>query len=397
MASQYDVAVIGGGAGGLVAAITLARRGRRVIILEKGTAIGKKILISGNGRCNLSNDRLGEDFFNQAARPLVKSVFSRSGKEAIDAFFHRLGLATYSDDGRIFPVTNQASSVLRLLRIELGRLGIPIELGFGVNRITNKDGLYSVWSGTGKTVLAEHLIAACGGKSYPATGCDGSLYPVLSRLGHSIVEPVPAAVPLVVKDRLCHRLQGQKIRAAVTAMIGDDIGESAEGDLLFTQYGLSGTAVIDISDGISCAINRGGKKDVSIIADLAPSLSAGELKKIIADRLAARYEAKDLLVGIVSNKCAEALVEGSPASADAGKIVSDIKARRFVVHGTRGWNEAEFTSGGVIVDDVHHSTLESKICPGLYFTGEVLDVNGRRGGYNLAWAWASGLLAGAVA
>ncbi|MDP3791676.1 MAG: aminoacetone oxidase family FAD-binding enzyme [Candidatus Omnitrophota bacterium] len=388
--------VIGGGAAGITAAIGARRKGVPVVICERMPKVGKKVLASGNGRCNLSNENLDESGYNRSARNLVKSVFTRYGKEEILNFFKDLGLETYSEGGRVFPATNQSSSVLKVLEMELARLGIVTELNFEVDKISHSAGIFSVKSKSGKSMECGKLIIAGGGKSYPALGSDGSCYELAHRLGHKIIEPVPAAVPLVVKDKLCHLLQGQKIFAKVKAVIdGKDVCES-RGDLLFTKYGLSGTSIIDVSEEISVAINRHKKNNVFISIDMVPFMDAGVLENEIAKRVERALPAEELIVGILPNKFGPALKEHLDKD-DTEDIAMSLKNRLFKVLGTRGWNEAEFTSGGVDTKEVNELTLESKLVKNLYFAGEALDVCGKRGGYNLAWAWASGLTAGEAA
>jgi len=389
---KYDAAIIGGGASGIVAAISAAKNGKRVIILEKGARLGKKILASGNGRCNLLNEELNEEFYNEEARALVKSVFSVFGKDDILGFFKRLGLETYSDDGRIFPVTNQASSVLKVLEMELERLSVPCELSFVVNSISYSAKEFVVKS-SDKEIDCDKVIIACGGSSYPALGSDGKAYRFAHGFGHSVASPVPSAVPLTAKDPLCHLLQGQRIFASVKSFSSGKFINEAKGELLFTKYGLSGTAILDVSDKISIAINRENKKDVYVIADMVPFMEENELKDELSVRIKRIRKAEELLTGILPNKFGPAFKK-MLETRDINNIAASLKGKRFNVSGTRGWNEAEFTAGGIAVNEVREGTLESKLQKGLYFSGEILNVDGKRGGYNLAWAWASGMIAG---
>lgn len=389
----FSLAVVGGGAAGITAAINAARKGASVIICEKMPCPGKKILASGNGRCNLLNDRLDESFYNRSAAALVKTVFDRFGKNDIIDFFKDLGLEIYSEEGRIFPATNQSASVLKLLEIELKYLSVSIELDFEVTKIAYLNDLFILVSNDGKRVAARSIVLSGGGKTYPALGTDGGAYRLAAHFGHRVVEPVPAVVPIVVKDPLCHLLQGQRIFAGANSVIDDRLAGVSAGDLLFTKYGLSGTAILDISEEISIAINRDNKKDVTVSVDMVPFMSEDRLSKELKRRVRKTFAARELLFGILPNKFGSALGEGL-AAGDTEKLASDLKRRRFKVSGTRGWNEADVTAGGIDIRDVDERTLESKLKKGLYFAGEILDVNGRRGGYNLAWAWASGSVAG---
>lgn len=390
---RNSTAIIGGGAAGIVAAISAKRKGNSVIICDRMPRIGKKILASGNGRCNLLNEKLDESFYNSSARNLIRSVFARFGKDSIINFFKDLGLELYSEGSRIFPVTNQSSSVLKVLEMEVNRLSVPVELNFDAARISHHSDKFIVTSKNNKNIECEKLIIAGGGKSYPALGSDGSCYKLAQNLGHRIITPVPTAVPIVVKDSLCHFLQGQRIQGAVKVIIdGKETCESS-GDLLFTKYGLSGTSILDVSDEISIAINKQNKKDVRISLDMVPFMKKDVLKSEIAKRIDLKIRPEELLVGILPNKFGPAFKDLF-SKWNAETIVRALKNNLFNVTGTRSWNEAEFTSGGVDTNQIKESTLESKLVKGLYFAGEVLDVCGRRGGYNLAWAWASGFVAG---
>jgi predicted Rossmann fold flavoprotein len=395
MAEHYKVAVIGGGASGIAAAISAKRSGYSVVICERLPKLGKKILASGNGRCNLSNDKIDAGFYNAEARELVSSIFSKFGGDDIKKFFKELGLSAYSEGGRIFPVTDQASSVLKVLETELARLSVSVETDFDVMSISRLASGFSIRSRRGRTVSCDKVILAGGGKSYPALGSNGSLYALAKEFGHNIIEPAPSAVPLIVKDMLCHLLQGQKIQAKVKSVIDDKIVSEASGDLLFAQYGLSGTAVIDISEDISIAINRNKKKDAVVLADMVPFMDKAALEEEMGRRIRAGLSGEDIIAGILPNKFGFALEE-LLGSRNAAKVASALKEKRFNITGTRGWNEAEFTAGGVNTAEIRSGTLESKLARGVYFAGEILDVAGRRGGYNLAWAWASGFIAGKI-
>jgi len=404
MPDRFDVAVVGGGAAGLVAAVSAARRGASVVVLERMPRLGKKLLATGGGRGNLLNERLSAGDYTSTSPDLVAAVLGRFGGADIRAFFEGLGLHMVSDGtGRVYPVTNQASSVLRVLEIEIARLKVSVLVGFEVSAVHPASAGFSLGSSTGRRVGAASVILAAGGRSYPALGSDGGGFGLAERLGHGIVPPVPSAVPLVVRDRMCHLLQGQRIPARVTALLAGRPARSAEGELLFTQYGLSGTAVLDVSESLSIAIHRQGRKDAAVVVDLVPFLSEAALAEELARRRKRGWTDADLLTGLLPGKFSLALAQvleeagagtGRGARSFVRTLATGLKRKTFLVTGTRGWNEAEFTAGGVDAREVAPGTLGSKLIPGLYFAGEVLDVQGGRGGYNLAWAWSSGYVAG---
>lgn len=390
----YDVIVIGGGPAGLMAGITAKRGGASVLVCEKMPKLGKKLLITGAGRCNLSNEALDDSFYHPGSQALVRSVLGQFGKEAILAFFRELGLATYADEtGRIFPATNQAASVLKVLEMELERLKVTLDLGCEIKNIRVSKNGFEVCARTGEKETSRKVILCAGGKSYPALGADGNGYALAAAFGHRILEPVPSTVPLLVKDPWCHALQGQKIRACVTSLIDGKEVRMASGELLFTQYGLSGTAILDVSDEISIALNRDHGASVSVVVDLVPFMDEKELAAELSAKMARGITRENLVEGLLPHKVS-GLLRGTLQGSEAGAIARLLKRKEFKVTGTRGWNEAEFTAGGISAEEVDPVTLESKLQKGLYFAGEILDVQGRRGGYHLAWAWASGALAG---
>ncbi len=388
-----QVLVIGAGASGIAAAIAAARAGSRVTLLERLPVCAKKVLASGGGKCNLLNRECGEQFYNAAARTLVREVFRRHSCQSLLGFFRGLGLQTYADAERIFPRSNQASSVVRVLEIELRRLGVVVEYGCPVTDVHPQAKAVRVTCAGNRSFSAERVIIACGGASYPALGSNGSGFELCRSLGHGIVPPVPSCVPLVVKDRLCHFLQGQKMAVEVKASHENRVLAQAQGELLFTQYGLSGTAVLDVSREVSVLLNRQKEKNVHLLADFVPWMSESSLAEELGRRQRAGLPAGDLLAGILSNRfsAAWAQVEGPLAAVECARR---LKNRSFAVSATRGWNEAEFTAGGVDTQQVDARTLCSRLHPAVYLCGEVLDVDGVRGGHNLAWAWASGLTAG---
>jgi len=405
MRDRADLAVVGGGAAGLTAAISAARRGAAVSVLERLPKVGKKILATGGGRCNLLNTGLTASSFTSTDPGLVASVLDRFGRDDIRVFFEGLGLRLQEDDaGRVYPVTNQAASVLKVLELEAARREIAVETQFEVGRIEPAAGLFRIVAGDGRRIEAESVVLAGGGRSYPALGSDGSGYRLAAALGHSIVTPVPSAVPLLVRSRLCHLLQGQRMRVRVEGRVGGRTCQEAAGELLFTQYGLSGTAVLDVSESLSVAINRDDRGDALVVVDFLPFMSLKEAEEEFSRRQTAGWPPKDLGTGLLPEKFSLSLPQllgeashlpggGDPAGAGR-RLAASLKAMEFPVQGTRGWNEAEFTSGGVDAREAKPGTLESKLQPGLYLAGEVLDVQGGRGGFNLAWAWSSGYVAG---
>jgi predicted Rossmann fold flavoprotein len=400
MAKVFDAAVVGGGAAGLTAAVTAARRGRSVVVFDRMSRPGKKILVTGGGRCNLVNEVLDPAAYTSTFGDLVAAVLGRFGSLPIRLFFKGLGLETLAEsDGRVFPATNQASSVLKVLEMELTRRGVAVELNYDVVRIGFEREGFFIEAGDGRKMRSRTVILAGGGKSYPALGSNGSAYRLAEAFGHRLVPPAPSAVPLLVKDRLCHFLQGQRIRARATALVDGTVRGTAEGEALFAAYGLSGTAILDVSDSLSLALHRETGRRTDIVLDLVPFLGPDALSAEFVSRLRSGWAVADLISGILPEKFRIMIGEILPRTprdpeAGAAALSSALKNKSFAVQGTRGWNEAEFTTGGIDAREVDPGTMQSRCRKGLYLAGEILDVQGKRGGYNLAWAWASGHVAG---
>lgn len=389
-----SVAVVGGGAAGLAAAVGAGRAGASVAILERMPRLGRKLLATGGGRCNLLNERLDPNAFTPECRRLVSSVFGRFGGDEIRSLLGSLGLTLVSEGDRVFPATQQASTVLKAFEIELRRLRVDVRVSKDVGRIAWKEGRFLLEARDGEVLFAERVVLAGGGRSYPAFGADGNAYGLARPFGHGLVEPVPSAVPVVVRDRLCHLLQGQKLRARVLSLIDGRKAEEADGELLFTSYGLSGTAVLDASESVSRALNRDRRETVELLVDLLPTVTLDALTAELKRRRSLGWKDRELTTGLLAEKFGAAVESWVRADPEPAALAGKLKGLRFKVEGTRGWNEAEFTSGGIPADEVEAGTLESKRRQGLYLAGEILDVQGRRGGFNLGWAWASGWLAG---
>lgn len=394
--SKKRVVIVGGGGAGLVAAISAAReRVSEVLILERMPLLGKKVLASGAGRCNLLNDTLNASFYNPESFDFVEQVFKRFGKEDILSFFRELGLWTQTEeDGRIFPLTDKALTLMELLQAELARTGVKIILNCSIESIRFSGNQFLLISDKGEKYEADRVILAAGGQSYPVLGSDGSGFRLAQSFGHKIVEPVPATVPLLSQDVWCRSLEGQKIRGRACPMLDSKrIMPWVSGDILFTKYGLSGTAILDISDPLSVAMNRGQAKQAAVALDFIPFLELPVLEAELERRVKRGMTGNSMVAGLLPPKFSYVL-QDFLFPEKVRQLAAILKERIFYISGTKGWNEAEFTAGGVDSSEINPVTFESKKQKGLYLCGEVVDVNGRRGGYQLAWAWASGYLTG---
>lgn len=384
---KIDVAVIGGGASGIVAAIFAARCGKKVCILEKNPRIGKKILATGNGRCNFTNINAKDTDYNS---DFVGSSLERFSPKSVIAFFEELGLLSKEEaEGRVYPLSGQATAVLDVLRLELSRLSVKEMVDFDVQKIEKtKDG-FEIFSRNEK-VKAEKVIVATGGKASPKTGSDGMGYELLKALGHHTTKLVPSLVQLKCEKSV----GGVRAYGRVTTQSG----KSDVGEIQFNNYGISGIPVFGIAKYV--------KKGEPVFLDLLPDYKEDEVVKILKNK--PKQTMETYLIGILNKALAHFLLKEcgiSPLSKMSDtlkndeiiKIAKKIKCWRFDVTGTMPWDNAQVTAGGIELSEVNPETMESKLIKNLYITGEVLDIDGPCGGYNLQWAWASGMVAGSEA
>lgn len=374
--SPFDVAVIGGGAAGLMAAIFARRAGARVVLFDGAKRIGAKILISGGGRCNVTHDVVRPEDFNGNRKAIARILRTFDVEPAIE-FFAELGVKFKREEGgKLFPVTDRARDVVdALLR---GCADVEIRTG---ERITSLDG----------KIGAKTVILATGGKSVPKTGSDGSGYELARALGHTITPTFPALVPLIVDPaHWIPSISGTSVEAElrVKSPTGK-ILERAHGSMLFTHFGLSGPAVLDISRhwiAAQPATLSANFLPVETFESLEGKLMSGQgtlrnfFKKVLPDRLAEKLASDTALTRLTREERRETI-----------RNVIDLT---LPVTGDRGFDYAEVTAGGVPLDEIDIATMRSKKAPHVYLCGEILDVDGKIGGYNFQWAWASGRLAG---
>jgi predicted Rossmann fold flavoprotein len=409
----FDVIVIGGGPAGLMATLSVRNNHpeKTVAIVDRTFELGRKLLVSGAGRGNLTNTHLqnDRDKFYYGDINLIDSVFSQFGYKEIRTFFESIGIPLYEEvktnRGKIFPTIDNAKTVRDMLVRELEISGVTMYCNTVVESLLKNDTYWEVKTKT-RIFQSRTIILACGGKTYPSLGSDGSGYELAKQQGHTIIFPVPSAVPLVSKNQFSHFLQGEKMCMEVTAVIDEKLCTSSVGDVLFTQYGFSGPAVFDVSHDISLRINRERKNDTKLLLSFFPSMTDDELKNEMNTRIK-KYSSRpvfEILWGLVNTKIAGALCAIMALSKDkkAGELslqekeslIQLLTHTELQIEGTRGWNEAEFTAGGIDTDEIDQRSLESKKTKGLYFAGEIMDIDGHVGGFNLSWAWSSGWVAG---
>lgn len=439
---NIEVLVIGGGASGLMAAISSARSGASVRILEKNDRIGRKILATGNGRCNFTNLSCVSTDFMGSEPDFAKKALTIFGVQDTLNFFEELGLFHREEsEGRIYPYSEQALSVLDALESELNRLKVEVLTSSTVSLVKkNAEGFVVLVSG-GRQYRADRVIIATGGKAGVQYGCSGDGYTLAKTLGHDLIEPRPALVQLVSDAQFFKQLKGIRAKGMVTLYKEYSGKESSgreysfdsakhghrpiaqeTGEIQFTETGLSGICIFNLSRYIKnlAAPDRVANlqktkimtnpSDNTIAIDLIPELSREALRKKLTIRLnhCRHKDLEDFLNGIVNKRLIPILLKecnlaGVHKSCETinveaiDKITAILKEWPIKIIGTKGFQDAQTTTGGIDVKQIDHATLESRLIRGLYFTGEVIDVDGRCGGYNLQWAWTSGFLAGRAA
>lgn len=401
------VVIIGGGASGLMAGITAARLGAAVTLLEHMDKIGKKILSTGNGRCNLTNLDQKPEYYRSQVPDFSKDALMQFSVEKTLRFFEELGIYPKNRNGYIYPNSDQAVSVLEVLTLEAERLHIEIQCLVQVEFVKKKDGKWQVGTrkdGISKVFPADSVVLAAGSMAAPATGSDGSGYELAKSLGHSLIKPLPALVQLRGKGSFLKTLAGVRSEGRVTIFINGNYASHDLGEIQFTDYGISGIPVFQVSRYVSKALDLGDRVEAEV--DFFPKLSEKELSEMLNIRKEQNgyKECGDFLTGLFHKKVGQVLLKQAEISRErqvvglkAGEVRSLLKAVkqfRIPITAVNPFANAQICCGGVDVCQINPKTMESKIAKGFYFAGEILDVDGICGGYNLQWAWSSGYLAG---
>lgn len=402
---KVKVIVIGGGASGLVAAINAARKNADVTILEKGNRVGRKILATGNGRCNLTNTDIDLSYYHGKHPEFVYGPFSRLDYFGTIDFFENLGIAIKIEDGgKVYPASLQASSVLDVLRYEAQSLGVEVICDADVVNI-DKNNKFKITIRDGRQFIGDKVILSTGGKSSPNLGSDGYGYKLAQGFGHTIVEPFPALVQLKLKSDFLKQIQGVKFDGTAQIVVDGKVKRQERGEILFTDYGISGPPIMQLSRTAIESLKNGEKVFIRVI--IIDDMAFNELDEIIAKRLSIGKD-KTLafnFVGFLNKRLIPVILKTAGitdinkksreiSNKDRKNIVSVLKDWKFEVTGHNTWSFAQVTAGGVNVDEIDGRSMESKMVPGLYFAGEIVDIDGDCGGFNLQWAWSSGFVAG---
>lgn len=398
------VVIIGGGAAGMVAAIAAARNGATVTLLEHMDRIGKKILSTGNGKCNYTNRNQNPSCYRGEHSSFVTDVFTQFGQEDTVVFFRELGIYPKEKNGYFYPASEQAASILDVLRMELVRLKVHIVTECQILKVEKKKKGFLI-TGNNNSFFADACIFSCGLKAFPKSGSDGSALPYIEQLSHRIVDVVPALVQLKAKSSFFKFLAGIRAEICLNLYVENNLICSERGEVQLTDYGISGIPTFQISRFASNALVQ--KKKVMVSMDFLPDLSFNETKRELLFSLVEHSKDKtceEALIGMFQKKLIPVLLKecGISPSQKAAKLplrkVTELagllKEFQIEITGTKGFESAQVCAGGVDTNEINPKTLESRLNPDLYFAGEVIDIDGICGGYNLQWAWSSGYVAG---
>lgn len=408
---KYKIVIVGGGASGFAAAIAAAHICKEksvptcILILEKQDRALRKLLATGNGRCNLTNHDLSDRHYHG------NTSFCRGARKSLSedttAFFSSLGLLCAEEEGRIYPLSGQASSVLDVLRFEADKMGVEIRTNTEAKTVEKHKNRFKIRFDGGE-VLAEKLIIAAGGAAAPALGGGSGGYDLLASMGHSLEPVSPALVQLRSGSPIPKQLKGIRITGSLRLEVNRIVRREERGEVLFTDYGFSGIAVMQTAREAGGQNNK--KAAVEAVLDLLPEFSLPELLRLLNTRAEANPDRtlENFFAGMFHKKVGQALLKdagigplsrlsGSFSEAEIKTLAQRIKGWRFPIEGTMGFENAQVTAGGIRSCEFHADTMESRLVKGLYACGEILDVDGDCGGYNLDWAWTSGRIAGLAA
>lgn len=386
------VVIIGGGASGMMAAIQAARTGAAVTLLEHNEKPGKKILATGNGRCNLTNLVQEPSRYRSSQPDFPWKIITQYPLEDTLAFFSELGIYTKDRNGWVYPYSDQAAGVAQVLELEARHQKVKIKTTEEVTDILREDGQYLVKTATWQ-YPCDSVIISCGSSASNVEGSSTTGYELAEKLGHTVVKPLPSLCGIRGKDNYYAKWAGSRMDGRITLETdGETVGEE-QGEILFTEYGISGIGVFQLSRYAVRGTDEG--KIATYHLDLMPQLTKEELVKLLLDRQqAGSYKnPQELLIGLLPRKMIDVLVK---KTYEPEKIAERLKDWQVPVKGAYALQQAQICSGGVDPRELTEQ-LESRLHPGIYFTGELIDVDGPCGGYNLQWAWSSGAVAGRAA
>jgi predicted Rossmann fold flavoprotein len=406
MEQEARIIIAGGGPAGIFAALSAAQLSNDILVFDGNIKLCRKLSATGNGRCNITNRHISFEKYHGTNNRFVNNVLSRFSNEDLLEWFRDLGCEFKEEEkGRIFPVTDQAATIVDILleQLELKKIRC-LENTPVASAEKNPEGKFVVRTATGGTFFSTSLIIATGGPTYPQLGSTGDGFRLAESFGHPVVPPLPCLVGFEIHDKALFDLQGVQIRAAVTAWQNGKMVAAVEDELIFTHYGLSGPALFDLSSLIIRDLNP---NNTHLVLNFFPDRSQKEVEERIAQIWQAHPERglANSLIGLLPKKLGQVLMRtllhldltmpvGNISKNIRKEIVQVLTELKVNVKAPLSFKEAQVTSGGVSTDKIDPRTMGSQICPGLFFAGEVLDINGDCGGYNLQFAFSSGWLAG---
>lgn len=404
----YDLIVVGAGAAGMMAAITAARNGNRVLLLEKLNAVGAKLKATGGGRCNLTNTLPNDEFmarFGRDGRFMVTALEAFDHKTLIN-FFKEIGVESHAPDGyRVFPLSHSAVTIITALNEEMARLGIEVLCGRKVESVEHDGERVTGVTSNAVTYRAPHIVIATGGMGYPQLGAEGDGYKMATGVGHKVTDLSPAMMPLHTKENWVANCRADTIpKAELRVDLKKAKKLRAKGDLIFTKHGIRGPVVLDFAREVTPLLEKYG--EVPLLVNMTKGMSEDDLFKHLKNVSADNPEASTLqllttllpeplsreLCGLAGADCDERFNKLPGAVRD--KLIKVLAWTPLTVTGHDGFKMAMITRGGVSLKEIRPETMQSKLLPGLYFCGEVMNLDGPCGGYNLQWSFASGHLAG---
>ena len=401
------IIVIGGGAAGMMAALAAKEHGSEVLILERNDRVGKKLLATGNGRCNYTNINLNINNYHGNNPKFSYVGLSEFNVDKTIEFFEKLGITpAIEENGKVFPLSFQASSVLDVLRYEIEDRGIELITEAQVSEIKRKNG-FSVILKDKTTFIGDKVIIATGGMALPSSGSDGSGYTICKKLGHTITDIFPGLVQLKLESNFLRSLDGVKFFGIAGIYIDNKLVLEDKGDILFTSYGISGPPILQLSRIALDYLNKG--KNVELKVSIIHTKTEEELFEYLLNRFSfmPKKAIETGLIGLINKRLIIPILK--EINIDKEKVISSLSKEeiikltniliswKFKVVGSQSWGNAQITAGGVNTDEVDNKTMESKIVKGIYIVGELLDIDGDCGGFNLQWAWSSGYIAGSNA
>jgi predicted Rossmann fold flavoprotein len=401
--TSKKVAIVGGGASGLIAAYFASEK-CHVTIFERQKKIGRKILVTGNGRCNISNRYILPEKYHGHNNEFVNVIFNRFGLAETEKFFSSIGIPfVEEDEGKLFPASLQASIVPKVFEYELVKRSVDIRLHRKIEKIEPENNKFRLITAGLEEEIFDSVILSCGSIAFPGAGASRSGYDLAKSMGHKVYEPFPAILPINIPLKPLHTLQGIKWNCSVSVIHDGVCTSSSNDELLFTSYGISGPAALKVSRDVNRHVLSGMIPEISI--DFFPSSDRAELSNLLENIFADKKRKLSFaLLGILKERMPEVILShigidhekrtGSLTEEEKELILSSLKDFRITPGKPRSFDEAVVAAGGVDVNEIDQDRMESKLIKNLFITGELLDIDGDSGGFNLQFAWSTGAIAG---